>query len=595
MADDKELFLSACSTGDVATVGKLLSGGFRPGTALAEDDMWDMLEGVFTQNSLDMVKCLFPAALDPNLQLAHMLVEEEYLERHVPPTFMALHFSPNDDTDILSYLLNSGADPDGGMPAAEEARDYEVYSLMTYAGSLGKENNVRYLSQRGALGPDILQTIKWACMNVDINILKAAAENNIDFTQEDNHALYWILPCPNLMQRRAIPRANLTCFEHFAEGVTVRGRDRRHINTNFSPDKHLEAVKFLLSCGADPNRSHYDLSPGHMVSRGHKVELYKLLLAHGWDINTDTGGWTALHLATVGNDVNVVKFLVENGCSFTTTAPHASHPILINHCYYAREEPTDPRITADYNAAKIRVLEYMVSVGVDINTRENFTNLVEDMCGIKAMYNTLVWLMKQPIELPFKGDEWMLSETITLGGDCREWIAPVFTDCLMLSGFQPIEFVESHLKTAIMTNNNPEYLAAKHANPMALYNIGLDAVESEIKKLMEYRTKGEESDNSDSSSSTQTTVRIDNDNLIHIMRDADNYDKSVYYTAQSDQQTAPTLLQLSVYAIREHLLRVGPNISVYRLVQKLNIPRTIIDIVSLDAFVKYSTKFGGEY
>ena len=189
---------------------------------------------------------------------------------------------------------------------------------------------------------------------------------------------------------------------------------RKQASSNLWADNHLDIVKYLLQCGANPNTTEpfTELTAGHMVSRGHKVELYRLLLAHGWDIHSvDRRGWTALHYAFMGNDLSVIKFHVGAGASLMSLANDGKRPI---HAMTA----TDAKGMSfgligqaysdfiEYNKAKIEIIKYMVCEGFDINCKAGRSgfNLAESMSGLLVFYRTLVWLLQQPIHIPFNGD-----------------------------------------------------------------------------------------------------------------------------------------------------------------------------------------------
>lgn len=80
-------------------------------------------------------------------------------------------------------------------------------------------------------------------------------------------------------------------------------------------DRNKEAVKTLLSHGADPNaEDRMGVTPLLIAVRNEDKEMIKLLLSYKADINLETfGGDTLLIWAVKAQQKEMVMFLVENG------------------------------------------------------------------------------------------------------------------------------------------------------------------------------------------------------------------------------------------------------------------------------------------
>ena len=144
-------------------------------------------------------------------------------------------------------------------------------------------------------------------------------------------------------------------------------------------------------------------------------------------------------------------------------------------------------------------------------------------------------------------------------------------DCLVPAGFQDIQFIKSHIINTLVTNNQPEYEACIHANPWAIYQLDMEDIRSNIERY-------------------QSETGYDERMCVAYTRitRTEHPDKTLENQLKSDQTKPPTLLQLTVYTIRQHVLETSEKTSLYPLLRKLDVPTVLFNILTLEAFVDYS-------
>ena len=124
--------------------------------------------------------------------------------------------------------------------------------------------------------------LRCACNHTEVNLLKCLVARGMDIHHLHLLPLHLGLLARTVEDDCDISSANIQTLLLHTPGLTPP------YLASFTPYKQLELINILLQVGADPNQPDpvFKLTPGHLVSRGHKVELYKLLLAHGWDMHT---------------------------------------------------------------------------------------------------------------------------------------------------------------------------------------------------------------------------------------------------------------------------------------------------------------------
>ncbi len=116
---------------------------------------------------------------------------------------------------------------------------------------------------------------------------------------------------------------------------------------------HLEAVRLLLSAGADPNvKNDEGESPLHHCAINGLLEMARLLLRCGATKTMDKGGGSAgmnaLSFAATRLNVDMVKLLLEYGAN--PNAPDLDRLTTLEHLDYLRSRvPEDPAAQERYS------------------------------------------------------------------------------------------------------------------------------------------------------------------------------------------------------------------------------------------------------
>ena len=289
----------------------------------------------------------------------------------------------------------------------------------------------------------------------------------------------------------------------------------------------------------------------------------------------------------MGNETAAVRFLIEMGAQVNTVAQTdgylplhavASRDFIENKSLYTFYQlASSVRYPDAYNEAKISIIQIMMQLGINLRsqTREGLT-VIDMLCGpcFYLFYKTIIWCLKQPIEMPFNGDIQRLNDYVD------DVVAMAPTDCLMPAGFQCPEFVQKHLEHSIVTSNMREYQSAMHAYPFTLYQVDLYKLREEISNLKDCSHNDPALRN----------VQLNYMSRSYTRRTPDNDIYSVCDRAMVDQGVAPSLGQQVVYSIRRHLLMYGNNTTLHSMIERLEgyIPRTLIEKLSLQEFVDYS-------
>ena len=577
MASDsvKGIFIKACADRDVSVVQGILHEGFCIQQNLTDKEIIGVMKGACKAESIDLVRCLIPDHLDPNVPL-----QEIHEGVYTQETNLACIAVQRDSSDILEYLLDVGTDIESEHTLVID--DWrEIRSLLTYAlDGKWNRNIICLLAERSAQLGNGSIILRAASTHNSLRLLEILMERGVNLNGVDKLPLHWaLISSTNFYTPSQYQLKDVNYYSHF---IHSNGRKPSDTMGTICPAQHLAVVRFLLQNGANPNMidNVSTLSVGHMVSRGQKVKLYKVLLAHGWDMHTTDGdGYTALDYAVLGNDIESVKFLVEYG-SAANDGVRSGHLMTITYKFNSGNLPNseydiDLCETTAYNTLKIEIIQYLISRGADPNQMNPAGDTaVESLCTpyMYLLYQTVHWLLHKPIKLPFGGDKEALDQHVRFP---RSFMS---TDCLMPAGFQSWQFVKEHLIYAILANNTPEYEAAIHANPTAIYWVDLDWVKKEHTRLNQHLDRG-----------VRDPWERDADAVCQMRRDkVKELDTSVYNRSVIDQESLPTLGQFVVYNIRCHLLACGDNTTLYSLIDQLPIPTRLKDYLSLKAFVDYT-------
>ena len=256
-----------------------------------------------------------------------------------------------------------------------------------------------------------------------------------------------------------------------------------------------------------------------------------------------------------------------------------------------------------YNSHKIDVIDCLRTAGVDLNaTGPDGLTLLQRMAGLPVFYKTICWLVCQDITVG-KLDEISLSGDLLKPSTSRQLPRhkQILTDVLLMAGVQIREFVAIHLERAITCNNADEYDALMHADPFAIYTLNKDALLQYFEKLEIYEKREK-----------KNHKQGELEDIINLRRDSQLERLSVFNRAMTDQLATPTLKQLVVSSvfnramsdllatptlkqlvvsqIRKHLIRCGHTTSLYVVIQKIPIPKPLINQLTLQAFVDFETK-----
>ena len=325
----------------------------------------------------------------------------------------------DDDQGILEYLLESGADVEAEyITISNTTGERHTWNLLRYALQTKKTNSMCLLLKYGAKLMNEANLLKRACYHTSLRLLYSLLDRDLELLGDEMLPIHWAMTATPLYTGYGLSASNVRTHITHTQGLNIKD----HL-VPFCPNNQLEFIKALLQNGCDPNKADPEslLIAGHMVSHGHKVELYKLLLTHGWDIHTtDVEGWTALHYAAFGNDVEAVKFLIDEGSRVNFAGRRAlylplhavaSHDYFRNRSLFSEYQLNTCYIYPNvYNDSKIRIIEVMLELGVDLNSttigRMCRRTVIELLCCpcFYVFYKTIVWLLKHPITLPFRGD-----------------------------------------------------------------------------------------------------------------------------------------------------------------------------------------------
>ena len=585
MAARKAAFIEACFDKDMKEVCDHLKYRKAIAKHLTGQDIWDLVHFACIDNNFPLLECICPAVISPTDQIRFMNVRNDALDTH--PLCIAVEYTSDDDLRILTYLLDNGACADAThVRHTGYQREDTALSL---AVTRYKPNMIHLLFDRGAIKCDPIIFYSYICNYMNGELLRKGIDKGIDLNHHTCTPLHWILTSQPIESVFVVPVEH--SYLQNAKGLS------NYSTEGFDADEQLDIVRLMLTSGAGIYALDFfddRLSVGHMVSRGHKVELYTLLLAHGWDIHTtDAKGWTAFHYAVMGNDVDVLTFLISQGadpsvCSDTFEDFDGCLPLhaVANTEAYDSDlhnlDPNSPMIT-DYNSAKIEVLRLLLSQGIDVNvTNSRGRTTAELMFGSSTLYlyKALSWLLEQSrVELPFGGEFSRLSAFTQQLPRSR-----IASECLIPAGFHSVEFIAEHLKTAIVVNNGPEYEAAMCANPFAIYSLDMSNIKDDIVELEAFSNRFVEN---------SLGADEDMEALLDIRRKTTDVDKfTVYNGAVLDKDSIPSLVQLTVFATRCHLLRCTANMTLCPSIQQLNLPPPVKKLLSLKAFVDYSKPCG---
>ena len=540
--------------------------------------VYTVVDEICRKGDLHSARTVFPALLSPNAKLKRYQIEGVH---SITAVFLAVRHHNESNHCILEYLLDIGADIH--FTVEEPPRP----SNLLECAFLGrKAEAAAFLLARGAVIHDDVAILKLACKGqADLKLITLVTKH-VDINVEGALPLHWALPLDTRGVGDDIDD-DLYIYALLSLLKTAKGR----VDVGDAPsdkDEHLKVVRFLLESGADPNRkdSRRQMSPGHMVSRGHKVELYKLLLAHGWDIHTtDVIGYTALHYAVIGNDVDVIKYLVDMGARMDTKAVSDGflpfHATTIcsyfkNDSYFSTHAFMDDNLE-DYNRAKIDCLDYMLATGVNIDSADKYGDTLTDLLyGHKEFYQTLAWFVQKSVKLP---SEETISDTESYLYDHNDDF--ISTDCLIPAGFHNSKFIQAHLKMFITVNNFPEYDATMFANPYAIYKLDMEEVEEATATMKQF---------CDTFDENHMCLTFNEEALYEIVRHPREHDMSVYKRAMIDIESPPTLKQLTVYTIRCHLLVSTGYTTLFYSVDHLPLATSLKELLTLKCFVDFTTE-----
>nr|NQU90042.1 ankyrin repeat domain-containing protein [Bacteroidota bacterium] len=162
---------------------------------------------------------------------------------------------------------------------------------------------------------------------------------------------------------------------------------------------HMEATKFLLSCGMDINsQDSYGLTPLHMaVELGH-LDMCKLLIAKGADLNTrSNNATTPFQLSEETNQKAISQFLISKGAKRVSR----DFPVYKGK-YFGAKNPGTTLELFEPNRA-MRIIGAHSGVAVSRDGKEIF--------WVRGDYSGKIWQMKEvdgvwttPRIAPFSGD-----------------------------------------------------------------------------------------------------------------------------------------------------------------------------------------------
>lgn len=130
-----------------------------------------------------------------------------------------------------------------------------------------------------------------------------------------------------------------------------------------SANGHIDAVRFLLSIGADLNQWHYSGGPLHSASRSGHAQLVQLLLEQGAIYYAVSRG-DPLYLASMNGHTDVVQILLDHGANINAEGPDWS---VLTRAAMNGETPT---------------VRFLLQKGVDIKECNN---------GDLALENAAQW------------------------------------------------------------------------------------------------------------------------------------------------------------------------------------------------------------
>lgn len=346
----------------------------------------------------------------------------------------------NGDAEILRMLLSAGADPNATLPEGE--------TVLLSAARTGSVGAIEALLEHGA---KIDSRENWYG---ETALIWAAAENHADAVRAllAHGADPNVRSAPQVWEKRRASQSLLSLGEwtplFYAARENALDAGKALIENGADLDvadpdgatalviaiinAHYEFAAMLLEAGADPNifdtsgmGALYAAVDMHRLAVGHgrpnprpvglldAADIVVQLLEHGADPNAELKspiiqrqhtfgdftlgqGATPLLRAAKSGDIEVVKALVAGGADFRHTMPNGANALMYAAGLGWRNgSPIAPSYDQGSDAEAIETIEYLVSLGLDLNGQDNDGNTaLHAAIGGRASDAIITYLVK---------------------------------------------------------------------------------------------------------------------------------------------------------------------------------------------------------
>ena len=299
--------------------------------------------------------------------------KNRYEAVNVPYVFLA---ACNPDLRVLDYLEENGCDLSIGMKD-----DINVFTEALESNP--NPEIIDYLIKKNLFinNPDLIY--KHILENPSVGVWKRIFEVGVP---KKEYLLYVLLA------KNDNPNPEIVAL--LADEKSIKFRTDSYSPCLLAVEKlNPVYLKILKEAGADLNESNdYGVTPlMSAVSYNQNIEIFNYLIENGADISAvDNRGCNVLMYSMLNPNINIAKRLIELGADVHSRTPNENENILM---------------IALKNGANLEKVEYLLSLGIDINEKSNYGS---PAIGYAASHNPYVevldFLIKKGADINFVPD-----------------------------------------------------------------------------------------------------------------------------------------------------------------------------------------------